>query len=67
MEIEFDGGKSERNRRERGFGFGYAARIFLDRILLSLARAENGEIRMKAIGRVDDLCFVVIFFDDGDI
>ena len=67
MEFEFDAGKSERNRSERGFGFGFAARIFLSRTLVSFARAESGEIRIKAVGRIDDTCYVVIFADEGEI
>ena len=54
MEIEFDPGKSEANHRERGFGFGFAARIFLGRILVCFARHEPGELRMKAIRRIEN-------------
>jgi uncharacterized DUF497 family protein len=67
MEIDFDPAKSERNRTERGFGFGFAARIFLGRISVSFARAQQGEVRMKAVGRIEDYCYAVIFFDDGDV
>lgn len=66
MEFEFDAGKSERNRHDCGFGFGFAARIFLAQVSVSFARAEAGEIRMKAVGRIDDICYVVIFVDEGD-
>lgn len=67
MNLEFDPNKSERNRRERGFGFGYAARIFLGRTLVSFARVEAGEVRMKAIGDVDGVIYTLSFVDRGDV
>ena len=67
MKFEFDLRKSETNRQERGFGFGFAARIFLGRTSVSFARVERGEIRMKAVGEIEDACYVVIFVDDGDV
>ncbi len=67
MEIDFDATKSEQNRRERGFGFGFAARIFLGRTLVSFVRIEAGEARMKAVGRVEDVCYTLIFVDEGDV
>ena len=49
-----------------GFGFGFAARIFLARVSVSFARTESGEIRMKAVGWIDDIFYAVIFADEGD-
>lgn len=67
MDIEFDPRKSELNRRERGFGFGFAARVFLGRISVSFARVESGEKRMKAVGRIEGFCYAVIFLDEGEV
>jgi uncharacterized protein len=67
MEIDFDSRKSEQNRRERGFGFGFAARIFLGRVSISFARTEAGEPRMKAVGRIEAVCYAAIFVDDGNV
>jgi len=64
MEFDWDPAKSERNFRERGFGFDYAARIFAGRILLQEdARKDYGEARIKAIGACDGVVFAVIFTD----
>ena len=66
MDFAFDVGKSGRNRHERGFGFGFAARIFFGRVAVTFARVEAGEICMKAVGQVEDICYAVIFVDEGD-
>lgn len=68
MELDWDPAKSERNLRERGFGFDYAARIFAGRILLQLdARKDYGEERVKAAGAIDGTVFAVIFTDRGEV
>lgn len=67
MEIEFDAVKSELNRRDRGFGFGFAARVFLGRVSVSFARFESREQRMKAVGRIESFCYAVVFLDEGDV
>lgn len=68
MEFDWDPAKSERNLRERGFGFDYAARIFAGRILLQLdARKDYGEERVKAVGAIDGTVFAVIFTDRGEV
>jgi uncharacterized DUF497 family protein len=55
MLFEWDEAKSRRNLNERGFGFEYAARIFLSPTLERLDnRREYGEVRIQAIGRVID-------------
>jgi uncharacterized DUF497 family protein len=61
MLFEWEEAKSRRNLNERGFGFEYAARIFLSPTLERLDnRREYGEARIQAIGRViDDILFVV--------
>lgn len=66
--FEWDEAKSEANLRERGFDFAYAAGIF-DGPLLEVddTRADYGERRVQAIGKVGhDLLFVVYTWR-GDI
>jgi uncharacterized protein len=62
--FEWEEAKSRRNLNERGFGFEYAARIFLSPTLERLDnRREYGEVRNQAIGRViDDILFVFSSF-----
>ena len=66
MEFTFDPVKSETNREQRGFGFTYAAQIFLGRTLEFPARDTAGERRVKAIGRIETFCYVVIYTDRHD-
>ena len=67
MEIDFDPSKSETNHKERGFGLGYAARIFLGRTLVSFAQVERGEIRIKAVAEIDGVVYAVIFVEEDDV
>jgi len=59
--VEWDEAKSDENFRRRGFDFAYAAGIFDGPILeVDDDRAEYGERRIQAIGRVsDDVLFIV--------
>jgi uncharacterized DUF497 family protein len=67
MLFEWDEAKSRRNLTERGFGFEYAARIFLGPTLEKLDnRREYGEVRIQAIGRVIDDILFVVYTDRGD-
>ena len=61
MLFEWDDAKSRRTLSERGFGFDYAARIFLGPTLEKQDdRRDYGEVRMQAIGQAgDDVLFVV--------
>jgi len=67
MLFEWDEAKSQRNLNERGFGFEYAARVFLGPTLERPDnRREYDEVRIQAIGRlIDDILFVV-YTDRGD-
>ncbi len=68
MVFEWDEAKSRRTLDERGFGFEYAARIFLTPTLERLDdRREYGEVRIQAIGRVGDDILFVVYTDRGDI
>lgn len=59
--------KSKRCRRERGFGFDYAARIFAGPIMERVdARAEYGEVRIQVLGEIDGLLFHVVYTDRHD-
>lgn len=67
MDFEWDDEKSERTRQERGFGFDFAALVFLGLTLEILdARRPYGEERIKAIGEADGLVIVVIYTDRAD-
>jgi uncharacterized DUF497 family protein len=67
MLFEWDEAKSRRNVNERGFGFEYAARIFLGPTLERLDDCrEYGEVRIQALGRVIDDILFVVYTDRGD-
>ena len=68
MEFDWHDGKHERNRRERGFGFDFAALVFAGRVLTQTDnRRDYGEVRVKAIGEVAGRILVVIYTDRNDI
>lgn len=68
MRLDWDLGKSERNRRERGFGFDFAALVFEGgTIEWPDDRLDYGEARVRAIGEADGLVLHVVFTDRGDI
>ena len=55
-------------RRERGFGFDYAVRIFLGQTVEAVDRRSNyGEERVRAIGEIDGRAFVVVYTDRGPV
>ena len=66
MLFEWDEAKSRRTLSERGFGFDYAARIFLGPTLEKEDdRRDYGEVRMQAIGQVGDDVLFVVYTDRG--
>ena len=68
MQFEWDEAKSQRTLFERGFGFDYAVRIFADLTLESRDdRRDYGEIRMQAIGRINNDILFVVYTDRGDV
>ena len=68
MRPDWDLGKSERNRQERGFGFDFAALVFEGgTIEWPDDRLDYGEARVRAIGEADGLVLHVVFTDRGDI
>jgi len=67
MLFEWDDAKSERNKSDRGFGFDYAARIFLGPTLEQRDdRRDYGEVRIQAIGQVGGDILFVVYTDRGD-
>ncbi len=68
MRFDWDLAKGERNRRERGFGFEFAALIFEgDTIEWPDDRRDYGEARVRAIGEADGLVLHVVFTDRGEV
>jgi uncharacterized DUF497 family protein len=67
MLFEWDEAKSRRTLSERGFGFDYAARIFLGPTLEKQDdRRDYGEVRMQAIGEVAGDVLFVAYTDRSD-
>ena len=68
MNFEWHSEKHQKNILERGFGFDFAAKIFLGRVLIQVNNLEDyGEIRIKAIGEVNGIVLVVIYTDRDDV
>jgi uncharacterized DUF497 family protein len=60
--VQWDKSKSERNRRERGFGFEVASLIFRDHTLeWDDKRRHYGERRVIALGQVEGRCIVAVY------
>ena len=68
MEFEWDDVKSDLYLHQRGFGFDYAACVF-DGPTIEFVdqRRSHGEVRIRAIGRVDEHVLVVIYTDRNPI
>lgn len=64
MEFGWDPAKSEKTRRDRGFGFEYAARVFAGPTIEAIDRRKDyGEERISAIGEIDGRVYVVVYTD----
>ena len=64
MEFEWDREKSDKNLRERGFGFDYAAAIFAGPVIEKIdARHAYGEMRVQALGAVGEDVLLVVYND----
>jgi len=60
--VEWDKNKSDWNVEHRGFGFEIAAEVFIgDHLESELPSRESGEVRLIAIGSVDDRIVTVIW------
>ena len=67
MDFDWHQAKSDACRRERGFDFAYAARIFAGPVLEQVDdRRDYGEMRMRALGEIDGSLYVVVFTDHLD-
>jgi uncharacterized DUF497 family protein len=67
MDFDWHRAKSEACRRDRGFDFAYAARIFAGPVLEQVDdRRDYGEVRMRALGEIDGSLYVVVFTDRFD-
>ncbi len=65
-EFEWDEAKSARNQRERGFNFEFATALFDNPVVESEdTRRDYGELRIKAIGMIENECVVVIYTPRG--
>jgi uncharacterized protein len=68
MLFEWDEAKSRRTFNDRGFGFDYAARIFLGPTLEKQdERRDYGEVRVQSIGQVGDDVLFVVYTDRGSV
>jgi uncharacterized DUF497 family protein len=64
VELGWDPAESERTRRERGFGFDYAALIFAGPTVEVVDRRRDyGEERIRAIGERPGRVYVVVYTD----
>lgn len=62
MLIGFDPPKSEKNERERGFSFIFAARIFLGDVWERVDRRRDyGEERIEAFGYIEGSAYIVVY------
>lgn len=67
MDFDWHRAKSEACRRDRGFDFAYAARVFAGPVLEQVDdRRDYGEVRMRALGEIDGSLYVVVFTDRFD-
>jgi len=68
MDLEFDRIKSAKTEAERGFGFPFAARVFLGRTVETVDdRRDYSEMRVRAIGAVDGDVLVVVYTDRNGV
>lgn len=68
MQFDWDDRKHDRNLRDRGFGFDYAARIFAGPLLVRRdQRLDYGETRMVAIGGVGEDVLVVVYTERNGV
>jgi uncharacterized protein len=64
VEFDWDPEKHARTRRERGYGFDYAVRIFAGPTVESIDRRRDyGEDRVRAIGEIDGRVYVPVYTD----
>jgi len=65
--FEWDEEKSARNRMLRGFGFELVLDFdFSSALIVEDTRKDYGERRFRAVGRIADLPYMVVFTPRGD-
>lgn len=68
MDFEWDQGKSDKNLRERGVGFDFAALIFDGPVIERTDSRKNyGEVRIQGIGVAEGIILTVIYTDRGEV
>jgi hypothetical protein len=68
MDFGWDETKSDRNRRERGFGYDSAALIFDGPVIEWCDTREAwGETRVVAVGSVEGVMLAVVYTDRGNV
>ncbi|WP_298955704.1 BrnT family toxin [uncultured Methylobacterium sp.] len=68
MDFDWDPVKSAKNLAERGFGFDYAALVFLGPVLSRVDdRTDYGEVRVNVIGDIEGVVYHVTFTDRDEI
>lgn len=67
VEITYDPRKSERNLRERGFGFEMVTEFDFGSALYALdTRKDYGEVRTRSIGFIGDTLYALVFTMRGN-
>lgn len=68
MLFEWDELKRQENIKERGVDFITAAQIFANDLIVEAVdtRKDYGEIRIRALGMVDDGCYLVTYTWRGE-
>lgn len=68
MQFEWDSDKSDRNLRDRGFGFELAADIFSGPVQTAMdERRDYGEQRIIAVGEAAGNILVVVYTDRNNV
>lgn len=65
MQFEWDEAKNRANREKHGIGFDRAVRVFEnDVVTVSAHPGQDGEVRYKTIGVLDDVLIVSVIHTD---
>lgn len=69
LDFEWDAEKDAANQEKHGISFEESVAVFADSdlVLVDASREEDEESRTKAIGRIEDRLFVVVFTERGSV
>ncbi|HWK45482.1 MAG TPA: BrnT family toxin [Stellaceae bacterium] len=69
VDFEWDDAKAAGNLGKHGVSFGYGTRVFLDpnRIVIETFRPQDGEDRLKVVGRIENRVFTVVCVMHGTV